>query len=67
MKAESTLLRSLSYGRVHEVINSCVVAESTGVEPVRDCSHWFSKPAHYRPAHSPQEDKMHAHCTIIKM
>ena len=29
MKAESTLLRSLSYGRVHEVINSCVVAEST--------------------------------------
>ena len=32
--AESTLLRSSSYGRVHEVINSCAMAESTGVEPV---------------------------------
>ena len=28
-------------------------AESTGVEPVRDCSHEFSKLARYRPAHSP--------------
>jgi hypothetical protein len=28
-------------------------AEDTGVEPVRDCSHWFSKPARYRPAHPP--------------
>jgi hypothetical protein len=31
---------------------SCV-AEDTGVEPVRDCSHEFSRLAHYRPAHPP--------------
>ncbi len=29
------------------------MAEGTGVEPVSPCGHWFSKPAHYRPAHPP--------------
>lgn len=29
------------------------LAEGTGVEPVRACAHWFSRPTHYRPAHLP--------------
>lgn len=33
--------------------NSNNYAEDTGVEPVRACAHWFSKPTHYRPAHPP--------------
>ena len=31
-------------------------AEGTGVEPVRACAHWFSKPTHYRPAHPPKSE-----------
>ena len=30
-----------------------MLAEGTGVEPVRACAHWFSKPTRYRPAHPP--------------
>src|SRR3989338_7328620 len=36
-----------------QVVDLSIMAEGTGVEPVRACAHWFSKPTHYRPAHPP--------------
>src|SRR3989344_4635321 len=38
-----------------QVVDLSIMAEGTGVEPVRACAHWFSKPTHYRPAHPPNE------------
>src|SRR3989344_4806918 len=37
-----------------QVVDLSIMAEGTGVEPVRACAHWFSKPTHYRPAHPPE-------------
>ena len=35
------------------VLRLNLIAEGTGVEPVRACAHEFSRLAHYRPAHLP--------------
>ena len=37
------------------VLRLNLIAEGTGVEPVRACAHEFSRLAHYRPAHLPLE------------
>ena len=42
-------------------------AESTGVEPVRACAHWFSRPTHYRPAHSPNLYILSSRCVYMRI